>query len=115
MAKNLYIFVSALLAPLNLAFIRRSTLDRVLGQLHDLQQRAENVPVLVNSCQSHEHALQAMPDVFSAQIADLKQSLLRHQIASKWSVVDFLERQSAELAQKRRCPLCQHEATRQNV
>lgn len=107
---KLYPFVSALLAPLNLAIIRRSTLDRMLGQLHDLQQAAV-APVVPNTEQSHERALHAISDAQATQMADLKQHLLRHQIASKWNVVDFLERHGAEPSQTRQCPLCHHQAT----
>lgn len=108
---NLYAFVSAMLAPLNLALIRRTTLDRVLEQLQDLQQQAAADPVVLKSDQSHEQALHAMSAMQTTQMAELKQSLLRHQIASKWNVVDFLERHGTESSQKRQCPLCQHQAT----
>lgn len=105
-----YTFVSALLAPLNLALIRRTTLDRVMGQLHDLQQQAATAPVVPNSEPVLEQALHAMSNVQTAQMVELKQTLLRHQIASKWNIVDLLERHSAEPSHTRQCPLCQHQA-----
>ena len=106
---HFHTFISTLLAPLNLAITRRSTLDRMLGQLHDLQQAAI-APVVPNTEQSHKRALHAISDAQTAQMADLKQHLLRHQIASKWSLVDFLENRSPEPSCTRQCPLCQHQA-----
>lgn len=107
---NPYAFVSALLSPLNLALVRRTTFDSVIGQLHDLQQQASTAPVVPNSEPALDHALRAMSNLQTAQMAELKQSLLRHQIASKWNVLDFLERHGAEPLRTRWCPLCQHQA-----
>jgi hypothetical protein len=104
---QLYSIVSALLAPLNLALIRRTTLDRMMSQLHNLQQQSATAPVVLNS----EPALHAISNVQTAKMAEWTQRLLRHQIASKWSVVDFLERRDAESSHPRQCPLCQHRAT----
>lgn len=108
---HFYNLVSGLLKPFNLALIRRSTLDRVLGQLHALQEKVDADRLPLSSERGHEQALQAMFGSQSVQMTELRQSLLRHQIASKWSVVDFLDNQGAVHSQKRQCPLCQHHAT----
>lgn len=108
---RLYTVVSALLAPFNLVLIRRTTLDRVMDQLHGLQQQAAIKPTVVPTEPALEEALHAISSVQTAKTVELKQTLLRHQIASKWNVVDFLERHGAEPLHTRKCPLCHHEAS----
>lgn len=109
---HLYELVSKMLAPLNLAVVRRTTLDRVIGQLQSVQIRLEQQTSAVASQHATEASLVTLSGVHQRQVQALQQTLLRHQIASKWSVVDFIERDRLGLAASEglQCPLCQYSA-----
>jgi hypothetical protein len=109
---HLYEFVSKMLAPLNLAIVRRTTLDHVVGQLQSTQsQLGKQMPP---GCSEHatEASLQAISEAYQGQVQAVQQNLLRHQIASKWNVVDFMQRERRKSAAfgPLQCPLCHHTA-----
>lgn len=112
------------LMPLNIALTRRTTLDRTRAQLRQAQeqldaiarQQSENAVdantfapavVAISESQHRQTAPLRQQDELKQQDADGWREVLRHQIASRWSIVDVLERQNAPL-QRRLCPLCGH-------
>jgi hypothetical protein len=74
--------INALLSRFNFAIVRRNTLDSITA--------SGNV---------------------ARYMQDLQKELLRHQIATKWEVVDFTMRATAHEGENRRCPLCGHAGT----
>lgn len=112
--------VNRLLAPLDVALTRRTTLDRTREQLQQAQaQRADgNAPSPIDSALAD--AMTTL-DELRLQQADLlrqqegnrlqqverQREVLRHQIASRWNVVDAMERHARPPA-RRTCPLCGH-------
>ena len=108
----LYELVSKMLAPLNLAVVRRSTLDRVIGQLQSTQSQLDQ-QMRPTRCEGlTEASLLAISQAHQGQVRILQQNLLRHQIGSKWSLVDFIERERQDplASEMLQCPLCQHAA-----
>lgn len=85
--------VNAVLARFDLAVTRRSTLGRISAESAQLQAGPEH----------------AVSSEVSTSISDARE-LIRHQIAQKWSLVDFMERELAGRQATRQCPLCGHEA-----
>jgi SAM-dependent methyltransferase len=84
---NLGKFINKLLAPTGLVITRRNTIaDLVLGQANESLSE-------VNSA-SH----------------DVQLTLLRGQISTKWSTVDFILRRTLDTTAPRVCPLCGYTA-----
>ena len=97
--------INRLLSVFDIAVTRRSTVNRLVEELHALRQRANAGPPPGGE------------DEVASSLSALRIELLRHQIALKWSLVD-----AAELAGggdpalspgSRRCPLCGYEAARE--
>jgi hypothetical protein len=114
--------VNNALAPLNIALTRRSTLENMRSelaaakaQLHagELELfRAKEIAAQVHAVLDGKPAgfdsasLEAGIAPVRAGLSDLRQELLRHQIASRWSIVDAIERLSGTAPEFRTCPLC---------
>jgi len=110
MMANFHALVSAMLAPLNLAIVRRSTLDRVIAELQQSRQSTQPQSISCDGVSAEKHVIQSLSEIQRLQAADLKDGVLRHQIAVKWSLIDSMERHRTKTASTRMCPLCRHEA-----
>lgn len=76
--------INALLSYFNLFISRQSTIAKMLTEMQLLQNKRTD-------------------------LADLRQELLRRQVAAKWEVVDFLMRTMPQEPKSRHCPLCGHQ------
>ena len=99
--------LNAVLSPLNIAFTRRSTLDRLLADVQRLeaavaaQPSAAPPPATTGS------------DELVAQIKAAQDELLHHQIALKWELADLLQSGPPSPEATRECPLCGHQLPQQ--
>jgi hypothetical protein len=112
--------INKVLASIDVALTRRTTLDRTRSELNNVRvaleaERAE-VQILKAALVS-QHSITSLADETVLRIAEksradmrnLRRDLIRHQIADRWSVVDAVERATAgPNAAKWNCPLCQH-------
>ncbi|WP_218510918.1 class I SAM-dependent methyltransferase [Variovorax sp. dw_308] len=109
------------LAPADVAFTRRTTLDRTRAQLADANSQIQALNEALVAAKSQGSGLEATlaemhssvlalqgrsADRLQAELAQTKRLLIQHQIASKWSTVDALERLVATPPSERTCPLC---------
>ena len=83
--------INALLSPFNLVLLRRRKLDEML-------KKANAAGDFVGS------------DRAVSISNDRAREIMRHQIAAKWEVVDFMLRNLVEKKTHRMCPLCEFES-----
>lgn len=93
--------INALLSNMNLAVMRRNTLDRILTELQALQNARS-----ARESQVSPDSIAVRSDNTIQHLQDLRRELLRHQVATKWEVVDFVIRTMAHEVKNRHCPLC---------
>lgn len=108
--------LNRLLAKFDIALTRRTTLDRTRAQLADSLEQARRLsaelaserdaalrqPMLADLLQP----LQAELSLLKRQGTDIERSLIRHQTACQWSVIDEVERRFRPASSRRTCPLC---------
>ena len=107
--------VNRVLAPLNIALTRRTTLEHTRSLLSAAQtelawssEEMKNLHVALNTRKSglEEAALDSRLSLVQAGMDEMRRELLRHQIAERWSVTDAVERAAARTLEFRTCPLC---------
>lgn len=98
---NIYQLINSVLAPLGLSVIRRSTFER-LSQKSDIDL-LYNFENLLNE-QAHHKDKQAAS--IEGKITALEKNILRHQIAEKWSIIDYLSRSMEDQNHSCTCPIC---------
>ncbi|RYF60883.1 MAG: class I SAM-dependent methyltransferase [Comamonadaceae bacterium] len=106
------------LAPVDVAFTRRTTLDRTRLQLGDSQLREQTLSAELAAAKAQLLAAEASigdmkarseaSELLHKEVLQSRQTLIRHQIASRWSTFDGVERLVASPASDRSCPLCGH-------
>lgn len=98
--------INRFLSIFNIALTRRTAIDRLVNEVHSLQERLNAGPPPDSE------------DKVSGAISALRIELLRHQIALKWNLLDAVELADGEVQSvsrtSRRCPLCGHEASREH-
>lgn len=106
--------VNGALAPLNIAFTRRTTLESTRAQLFAAQAQVAALRSEIETSNVESQGLrQSLLGSQGAELENVRTShkeLLRHQIANRWSVVDALERATAAMPELRTCPLCETSA-----
>lgn len=97
--------LNVLLSPLNLVVSRKTTINKVISELDEL--KAKYQPKL-NSRQNllNSDLIKIITEESSEK---LRREILRHQISTKWEVVDFLIRATYKDEKNRLCELCGHE------
>jgi hypothetical protein len=103
--------VNRVLAPLNIALTRRTTLQNTRIQLFTAQSQMSALRSEIDRAnvelQGLKESLEARQAGAIDTIAASHKELLRHQIANRWSVVDAVERATAVASDYRTCPLCE--------
>jgi hypothetical protein len=98
--------INRLLSVLDIVVARRSTINKLVNELHALRERLNAGPPPDSE------------DNVSSSISALRIELLRHQIALKWSLMDAAELAGgddrAPSPSSRRCPLCGYETGREH-
>lgn len=106
--------INQLLAPLDIAFTRRTTLDRTRAQLVEALEQVQKLSKVrmsevIDPPSDLSELLQPLNDrldLLLNQSNALERSLIRHQTAAQWSVVDAFERRLRPTTGLRICPLC---------
>ncbi|MEO8188318.1 MAG: methyltransferase domain-containing protein [Burkholderiaceae bacterium] len=107
---RLYSLVGSLLDPLGIAVVRRKTLDRLVRELSALKSSATAENAQDPSMAPRAKAQEAAADLASAP-GEFWKTIIRHQIASKWSAIDHIARMFGASQGERACPICNHIAT----
>lgn len=92
--------INALLSFVGIVIVKRDTLDRVMFELNRVQNEAKLNDVTDES----ECATKVMQE--QVEIGFSNKELLKHQICTKWEVVDCLARLLPTQRESRICPLC---------
>lgn len=98
---NINKIINSILAPLGLSVIRRSTFER-LSQNYDinsLYNLGNSLNETVKKVGEHVASIENKIDVFQRDI-------VRHQIAEKWSLIDYISRSTEDRNRSCACPLC---------
>lgn len=108
--------LNQLLARLDIAVTRRTTLDRTRVQLDDATERLSHFSRVPSTTVPTEPSLPLLQGLVGplleqitalrAQQFELERALIRHQTACQWSIVDAMERQLRPTLASRNCPLC---------
>lgn len=115
--------INGALASTDIAFTRRTTLDRTRAQLADSASRVQALDEALVAAKSQSSSLEAaLADMrvsalaleekeqsatrLQAELMHNRRLLIQHQTACKWGTVDAMERLLVNVSAERTCPLC---------
>lgn len=93
--------INSMLMPFGLAVVRRTTIER-LSNNYDSNfpiQAYASIGDRLDNIDKYLNVLEVKTDV-------LQKDILRHQVAGKWSVIDYISRSITDKEQLSACPLC---------
>ncbi|MFS2112681.1 class I SAM-dependent methyltransferase [Herbaspirillum frisingense] len=103
--------INYVLSTIDLAVVRRSTLDNLAARAGASVGSAELQRQVIDAgVQECVRLVSERLDSRQAELSEWHREQIRCQIAQKWSVLDGLRRRTGEFAAQMSCPLCGHEA-----